>query len=203
MSDASSPETVPLPATPVGTPAPAPLPPAQVSLAEAVREIEQHVAGAGWDGPVRVFALVNARSAITADPALVSQLPPEVVAAAGADPHHLVSVEQEGLDAATDVESLLAGISWPPSVDGAAIVLERVILPPSAEAGVPEDPQEALAHLAQHPDREDVRLAVGVLRDGPGWCAVRTKSHDADTDVAFGPTLVPGLLDALSATFED
>ena len=190
---------------PTGVPddAPAPIVPlAQLALADAVRDVEAHVAADGWDSPPRVFALVRTADAIAATPGLADQLPPEVVTAARGIPDHLVSVEQEGLPDAETLEELLGTLSWPSTVDGAAIVAERVILPPSAEEGLPTDPAAALAYLSSHPDRQDVRLAVGVLRDGTPWCAVRTRANDDGDDVAFGPDLVPGLIEGLRATFE-
>ncbi|HEY3437251.1 MAG TPA: PPA1309 family protein [Actinotalea sp.] len=174
--------------------------PADPALAEAVREIERHAASGGWDGPVRVFALVRTARAIAAEPALASQLPAEVVAYARQDPLHLTSVEQEDLPDAPTLEDLLAGLSWPPSVDGAAVVVERVILPPAAEEAMPPEPDAALEYLMNHPDRQDVRLAVGVLRSGESWCAVRTRSQDSDDAVGGGPDVVPGLIEAVGAT---
>ncbi|WNB86136.1 PPA1309 family protein [Cellulomonas sp. ATA003] len=175
--------------------------PVEAALADAVREIERHVATAGWDGPVRVFALVRTARALEASPELADQLPAEVVDAARTDPTHLTSVEQEGLPPATDLEELLGGLQWPSTVDGAAVVVERVMLPPAAEEGMPTDDDAALAYLMAHPDRQDVRIAVGALRSGESWTALRTRAHDADDDVAIGPDLVPGLLEALRATF--
>ena len=102
-----------------------------------------------------------------------------------------------------DLEDGLARVAWPATVDGAALVVERIVLPPAAEEGVPDDPDAALDYLTNHPDRQDVRLAVGVLRDGTTWCAVRSRAHDSATDVAGGPDLVPGLVEALRATLED
>ncbi|GIG26328.1 PPA1309 family protein [Cellulomonas denverensis] len=174
--------------------------PVPSALAQAVVEIERHVASGGWDGPVRVFALVRTASALAAEPALAGQLPPEVLAAASADPEHLTSVEQEGLPASDDLEGLLGAIAWPETVDGAAITVERVVLPPEAEESLPEDPQQAVAALMAHPDRQDVRLAVGVLRDGSSWCAIRQRALDADQAVGQGPDAVPGLIEALRAT---
>ncbi|ADG75350.1 conserved hypothetical protein [Cellulomonas flavigena DSM 20109] len=188
-------------------PAPSPQPDdtqtrARRALADAVREIEHHVAAAGWDAPVRVFALVRTRTALTTEPGLADQLAPEVLAAARADDQHLTSVEQEGLPAAEDLEHLLGGLTWPPTVDGAAVTVERVVLPPGAEEDLPADPDAALAALLAHPQRQDVRLAVAVLRDGPSWCAVRTRAHDDDDAVGQGPDLVPGLVEAVRATLE-
>jgi hypothetical protein len=197
MTDRTDAPAVPTDQPPVTTV----LAPAQHSLAMAVHEIERHVATAGWDGPVRVFALVRTAAALEASPELAGQLPAEVVAAAHADPTHLTSVEQEDLPAAADLEELLGGMTWPPTVDGAAVVAERIILPPAAEEGMPADDDGALAYLMAHPDRQDVRIAVGALRTGESWSAVRTRAHDADDDVAKGPDLVPGLLTALRATF--
>jgi hypothetical protein len=185
----------------VPTPAAPTLPPATAALAEAVVEIERHVATGGWDGPVRVFALVRTAAALDAEPSLARQLPPEVLAAAAADPEHLTSVEQEGLPASDDLEGLLASIAWPDGVHGAAITVERIVLPPEAEADLPADPDAALAALLAHPQRQDVRIAAGVLRSGEGWCAVRTRAEDADIAVGQGPDVVPGLVEALRATF--
>ncbi|RYV50453.1 PPA1309 family protein [Pengzhenrongella frigida] len=176
------------------------LPRSQIALADAVREIERHVASAGWDGPVRVFALVGTARALATSPELAVQLTAEVVSAAEGDDTHLTSIEQEGLPSATDLEELLGGITWPPSVEGAAITVERVVLPPAAEEAMPTDQDAALAYLMGHPDRQDVRIAVGALRNGESWSAIRTRSNDADDAVAMGPNLVPGLLDALYAT---
>lgn len=190
----------------VSTPAPASEPSADVragrALADAVREIEHHVAAAGWDAPVRVFALVRTQEALAAEPTLADQLAPEVLAAARADDQHLTSVEQEGLPQADDLEQLLGGLTWPPTVHGAAVTVERVVLPPGAEEDLPADPDAAVAALLAHPLREDVRLAVGVLRGGPAWCAVRTRAHDSDDAVGQGPDLVPGLVEAVRATLE-
>ena len=173
---------------------------ARRALADAVREIEHHVATAGWDAPVRVFALVRTQDALAAEPGLADQLSADVLAAARADDQHLTSVEQEGLPSADDLEQLLGGLTWPPTVHGAAVTVERVVLPPGAEDDLPADPEGALAALLAHPQRQDVRLAVGVLRDGPSWCAVRTRAHDSDDAVGQGPDLVPGLVEAVRAT---
>lgn len=173
---------------------------AEFALAEAVAEVEQHVATTGWDAPLRVFALVSTQTALEAEPELANQLPAATVTAAQDNPWHLTSIEQDGLPEGS-LEDLLASITWPAAVAGAAVVVERIILPPSAEAGIPEDPAEALTYLAEHPDRQDVRMAVGVLRDGTSWCALRTRAHDCATEVATGPNLVPGLVEALHSTF--
>jgi len=177
-------------------------PEATAALAFAVQEVERHVAAAGWDGPVRVFALVRTSAALDAEPSLADQMTPDVLAAARTTPWHLTSVEQEGLPQADDLEELLGGLGWPDTVDGAVVTVERVVLPTAAEEGMPQDPDEALRYLMAHPDRTDVRLAVGALRGGGSWCAVRTRAFDADDQVAQGPSVVPGLVAAVRSTLE-
>ena len=174
--------------------------PAEDALQRAVRELEQHVAGGGWDGPIRLFALIRTAAALDRDPALAAQLPQDVVSAARAEPHHITAVEQEGLPDADSLESLLGMITWPPTVDGAAVVLERIVVPPGAETDLPEDPDQAQTVLLAHPLRRDLRLAAGVLRSGDQACAIRARDHDSDDRVAVGRDLVPGLAEALSQT---
>jgi len=169
-------------------------------LDRAVRELERHVARAGWDGPLRVFALIRTAQALAQDPSLREQLPPDLVAGADADPSTITSVEQEDLPQGDSIEEVLGQIAWPPAVQGAAVVVERFVVPPRAERDLPEDPAQALDALLAHPEREDVRLAVGVLRDGTASCAVRTRSNDEDFAVGSGPDLAPGLVHALLET---
>ena len=174
--------------------------PAPTPLEAAVLELERFVARDGWDGPLRVFALIRPARAMAADPSLRDSLPPDLVADADSDPESIVSVEQEGLPEADSVEEVLGRIAWPPTVDGAAVVLERFVVPPEAERELSGDQQEALEQLLAHPGRQDVRLAVGVLRDGPACCAVRTRANDADHLVGTGPDVAPGLVAALRQT---
>jgi hypothetical protein len=169
-------------------------------LDRLVVEVERHVAADGWDAPLRLFALVRTAGALARDPELARRLPPDVVAAADADADHLTAVEQEGLPDAGSLEDLLGRIAWPETVDGAAVVVERSVLPPSAEAEVPAGEAAALAWVQAHPEREDVRLAVAVLRAGERACALRSRRHDADDRVAVGPDLAPALTSAIAAT---
>lgn len=173
------------------------------ALDRAVRELERHVARGGWDGPVRVFALIRTAEALARDPSLRDQLPPDLVASAEADSEHVTSVEQEGLPETESIEELLGRLAWPDTVDGAAVVLERIVVPPEAEQGLPDDPDEAVQRLLEHPARQDVRMAAGVLRSGHSACALRTRQHDDDGAVASGTDLVPGLVAALRATLEE
>ena len=166
-------------------------------------ETEIHVAAFGWDQPVRVFALARTAEALRTDPDLAEFLDASTVEEARTDPDLLTVVEQEGLPAAADLEHLLAQLAWPESVHGAAISVERLVLPPAAqeEADAITDATERLAFLQARPDREDIRMVVGVLRSGESWCALRSRAHDDDASVYQGEQLVPGLVEALATTF--
>ncbi len=179
-----------------------PADPSEAALRATVRELEQHVAGGGWDGPVRLFALVRTAGALARDPDLARRLPPDVVRAADTDAEHLTAVEQEGLPQVSSLDELLAGIAWPQTVDGAAVAVERIVVPPEAEEGLPSDPAAAEAALASHPRRRDLRLVAAVLRDGRHACAVRARDHDSPDRVMTGPELVPALVEALAATLD-
>ena len=173
------------------------------ALARAVAETEIHVAAFGWDQPVRVFALARTAETLRTDPDLAEFLDASAVEEARTDPELLTVVEQEGLPAAADLEHLLAQLAWPESVHGAAISVERLVLPPAAqeEADAITDATEHLAFLQARPDREDIRMVVGVLRSGESWCTLRSRAHDDDASVYQGEQLVPGLVEALATTF--
>ena len=173
------------------------------ALARAVTETEAHVAAFGWDQPVRVFALVRTNEALAADPDIAELLDAATLEESRTDPELLMVVEQEGLPAAADLEHLLAQLAWPESVHGVAIGIERLVLPSVAqeEADAITDAAERLAFLQARPDREDIRMVVGVLRSGESWCALRSRTHDDDASIYQGEQLVPGLVEALATTF--
>ena len=175
----------------------------QRAVSVLVRELERHVAEAGWDGAIRLFALVRTADAVRRDPELQSRLPAEVLGAARSDGEHLTAVEQEDLPRAGTLADLLASIGWPETVDGAAIVLERSVVPTEVEADLPEDEDEAAELLARHPAKQDLRMAAAVLRDGIRACAVRSRENDDDALVSVGPDLVPALIQVLKTTLED
>jgi hypothetical protein len=178
------------------------------AVRSVVREIETHVASAGWDAAPRLFALVRTADALGRDPELATQLPVEVVDAARLDPEHLTAVEQEDLPDAASLDDLLARIAWPETVDGAALVVERLVVPPQVEQEVMAQareqglsPDTVIAELAGRPERAEVRVAAAVLRDGAAMCALRQREHDSDALVAVAPELVPSLVTALRSTF--
>ena len=161
-------------------------------------ETERHVASNGWDQPVRLFALVETAHLLEHEPGFLDALAPHDVA-----PGALTAVEQEDVPSREHLETMLAQVTWPSTVAGAAIAVERIVVPPAAERDLPESPEEALAALAQHPDRKDVRLLVAVLRDGSSRCLLRQRDHDRDDRVAQGEDIAPGLVHGLLSTFLD
>lgn len=156
-------------------------------------DTEQHVARSGWDQPTRLFALVRTSELLAAEPQLAARLE-------GEDPDGLTAIEQEDLPEGSGLDGLLAGIVWPAEVAGTAISVERIVVPPEAEAGLPDDPEAALEHLAAHPARQDVRLLVAVDRTGEQVTLLRQRAHDSDDAVAMGADIAPGLVEALRAT---
>lgn len=167
-------------------------------LSELVAEIERHVSEKGWDQPPRLYALVPTSDLLAAEPELAAHLglPPDV-------PQALTPVEQEPLPADLPLEETLARIGWPEQVSGCALAHEVLILPPEAEAQEPEHGDVA-AWAAAHPQRQDVRLVVGVLRDGSREATMRLRGLDGGEDkLVTGPDLVPGLAAALAATLKE
>lgn len=171
-------------------------------LTRAVLEIDAYAAGLGWDQPARLFALVDTARLRAQEPALADQL--GVGEETGPGPASLTPVEQDALPAGTALDEFLGTVAWPEAVVGCALTVERLMLPASAEESVPEDMDgERLSRwVAGHPERQEVRMTVGVLRDGARESALRLREKDADTEVLTGSGLVPGLADALEATFE-
>jgi hypothetical protein len=170
-------------------------------LTRAVLEIDEYASGLGWDQPARLFALVDTAQLRAQEPALAAQL------GLGDEPETtgLTPIEQDEVPTDKALDEFLGTIAWPDAVAGCALTVERLMLPPSAEAQVPKDLSEAqlTKWVAQHPERQEVRMTVAVLRDGTRESALRLREKDSPTEVLTGPDLVPGLAEALKATFED
>ncbi|WP_198412327.1 PPA1309 family protein [Nocardioides mangrovicus] len=162
-------------------------------LEAVVREIEAHAAESGWDRGAGLYALVPTAELAAAEPALAAQL------GLSADAAGFTPIDQE-LPADRDLEDELSRMSWPEEVAGCAAVVERLVLPPSAEAEIPEEPGAAQTFAAQHPERQELRLVAAALRDGTTCCAMRFRSHDEAASVVVGPDLVPTLLELLQTT---
>lgn len=154
---------------------------------EIVRGIEKDRAALGWDRGPTLYALVSTADLIAREPQMEFAL---------VDRHQpLTAVEQEG-----NIESLeefLPTIEWPAEVLGAAVAVERWIVPDE----ITDDSD--LHTWALQAAKQDVRMVVAVLRDGSRACAMRFRSHDSDDSVLVGAELIPGLVNALAATFAD
>ncbi|HEX4473322.1 MAG TPA: PPA1309 family protein [Nocardioides sp.] len=168
-------------------------PPPDEGLATAVLEIERHAAQAGWDQPARLFALVETARLAEREPQLADSL----------GVTSLTSIEQEGLAEGRALEDQLAAITWPATVYGCAALVERFVLPPAVEAELPDELEPAAAYVAEHPDRQEVRIVAAATRTGASYCALRLRAHDEDESVLTGPDLVPGLLELVRATLDD
>jgi hypothetical protein len=161
-------------------------------LEELVLELERHVSSAGWDAAPRLYALVEAPELHENEPDLARRLGvPDI-------PGRLAALEQPELPVGKPIEDVLGGIEWPGGVTGCAVVVERILLPEGAEDDMPDE--DPVGWAGEHPDREDVRIVVGVLRDGSRHSAMRLREHDSDDQVLSGAELVPALADALAAT---
>jgi hypothetical protein len=181
-------------------PAPSPRPNRPPSaLVDAVAEVDRHLVAGGWDQPTRLYALVKTVDLIDSEPALAQTL--GLPRDAGADA--LTPVEQESLPPGAALDEWLAGIGWPPEVSGCALAQEVLTLPPSVEADLPAD-ADAVTWAATHPLRREVRMLVGVLRDGSSTATLRVRgTADHDDDIVSGSDLVPRLAEALVATLVD
>jgi hypothetical protein len=166
-----------------------------LALRASVVEVERHAAEAGWDQPARLFALVRTTELAQAEPELAVEL-----GLTDGTAEMFTPVEQELDRQGESLEELLGRIVWPDTVDGAMAVVERLVLPPEAEEAVPDDPSEAAEFAASHDAREDVRIAVGVLRSGEAHCVLRMRAHDSADALLHGPDVVPGLVSALRET---
>lgn len=168
------------------------------ALIAALIELDHHIDRLGWEQPPRLFALVRSADLLAAEPGLAEQLgisaPDELV------PGALSSIEQETFAPPSDADlpAALERIMWPETVDGCALSCVRTFLPSGHEGEPPEDPDEAAAFVADHPDRAEIRLVAGVLRDGTQHAVARLASHPGD--LLGGPELAPGVLSVLTST---
>ncbi len=167
------------------------------ALPATAREVEEFVAAAGWDQPPQLFALVTTVALLASQPELADQLDAQAP---------LTPVAQDALPEG-ELDAALAGIEWPDSVAGCALAQEIVVLPPEAQAGLselPDDPAQARRAAAEHPQRREGRLVAAVLRDGVGACVLRLRATPGDDlgrdEVVADPQLAPNLLHALLAT---
>jgi hypothetical protein len=172
-----------------------------MSLPQVVREVEDFAASAGWDQPPQLFALVSTAELLAKQPELGDQVDADST---------LTPVAQEPLPQ-EDLAEALAGIVWPETVTGCALVQEIVVLPQDAEAeldaavtGQDADAARMRRIAMEHPQRREARLVAGVLRDGSAACVLRVRGgEDAPDEIVEHPELAPNLVDALRETLRE
>lgn len=169
----------------------------QIALMAALLELERHVREAGWDQAPRLFALVLTDDLVASEAALATSLGLRS-SADGAPADGLTAIEQEDFASAAELLDDLAALEWPETVFGCAVSVERTFLPPTAEDDIPDDPAEAAQFVNDHPERQDVRVLVGVDRAGHRHGVARLVSQPHELLAA--DDLVPGLTSALAHT---
>lgn len=171
--------------------------PPSLALLSVVGEVEEHLAEAGWDQPPQLFALVDTEELLRAEPQLAQSMGLVV-----SRPGSLTPIAQEPLgDGPLDEQ--LSAVVFGTEVLGVVLAHEVLVLPPSAEADL-DSTEDPAGTAAAHPERREVRLAVGVLRDGSRESVLRLRGRDGDVDeLVTGGDLTPGLAEALLATLDE
>ncbi len=124
------------------------------ALIAALIDLDHHIGQDGWDQPPRLFALVLTEVLAASELRHLGLQP----SAEGA----LTAVEQESFSAGEDVLVDLARIAWPESVFGCAISLVRTFLPAAVRSRPAGRSAAAAAAVAAHPQRQEIRVVVGV-----------------------------------------
>lgn len=165
------------------------------ALHAVVGEVESHVAEAGWDQPPQLFALVDTEQLLRAEPQLATTM--GIVAG---QPGLLTPVAQDPL-ADAPLDEALARITFGEAVLGVVLAHEVLVLPPSAEAELDRLDELDAQAVAAHPGVREVRMVVGVVRDGTRAAVLRLRATgDGEDDRVTGPDLAPALAEALLAT---
>ena len=123
----------------------------QIALANVVVDIEKGAARVGWDHAPSIYALVPT-AMLLADPNLPADIAEQLRGGWDGSEDHLSAIIQKDLDT-DDIEQVLAHLAWPEAVPGAALTVERIVVPPEVEDEAPEDPEEALEFISNHPAR--------------------------------------------------
>jgi hypothetical protein len=167
------------------------------ALVAALLELDRHVGRDGWDQPPRLFALVLTDVLAAAEPALSRELGLRSTEAGGL-PNALTAIEQEEFRSSGDLTRDLAAVEWPETVYGCALTTVRTFLPAAYEGDLPTEPASAAAAVAAHPQRQEIRVVVGVDRAGNRLGVGRLASRPEE--LLGAPDLVPGLTSALAHT---
>ncbi|MFT4044520.1 MAG: PPA1309 family protein [Gordonia sp. (in: high G+C Gram-positive bacteria)] len=183
------------------------------ALGSALRDALDHVDARGWDQPPEIFALVPTAVLAAEHPQLVDPADRSALSVIAQEPLPVASGEEPH----AALEEFLATAAWPPVVEGAAVVLDIVVLPPDARSsldaasGPLTDPDvaasAAVTAARTHPDARTARLAVGVLRDGTRLSLMYLRpgpddDPDAPKELLTHPELATALQEGLARTFD-
>lgn len=171
------------------------------ALRHVVREIDSFQEQAGWDMPPVLYGLVNVGQVLEADPSLAEVLGAEVLEQARDNPHTLIAVPQEGLPESESLEQSLALVEWDDSIVGCALGLEHLAISDEANESLPDDPQEAMDYVMNHPSKRELRTTAAVLATGERWSLLRGRGFVDDRPIE-DPALAPDLTDALAQTLQ-
>lgn len=173
----------------------------QAHLGNALAQTLAYTADWPWGSRPTLFALVPTAILAAQAPGLVDPDDDSVLSPV---------VQETDTD---DLEQLLTTVTWPEQVVGCALVSEITLLPPDAEADLDaaleplladaDAADEAARQAAQaHPNKQQARLAAGVLRNGKRVALLALREGDGQsTDLQTHPDLAPNLLDSLAETF--
>jgi hypothetical protein len=163
-------------------------------LEVAMRELDVHVAEGGWDQPTRLFAIADTEALLAREPQLSVEL---------SATHSLwTTIEQQEIPPHDDLDDLLGGIRWPAAVEGVALSAERIMVDEESAGDLPADPVATRRTVAEHPLRHEMRITIGVLRDGDRCTVLRLREHDHADSVIVGEDLIDGLGQLLLNTLQ-
>ncbi|MDO5746102.1 MAG: PPA1309 family protein [Actinomycetaceae bacterium] len=166
-----------------------------------LENIERELAQLGWDQAPALFALVNNQWLLESipdsddTPSEDRQLRESLLDNPGA----MTAVLQDSHED-MEIEELINLIVFPEHVVGAALSIERIVVPPSVSDQAPDDPEKRDDFLMNHPQRDDIRVVAGVLRSGEKWCVIRSRSYDKDAAIITGDDLIDDLPELLMRT---
>ncbi|MDQ1245743.1 MAG: hypothetical protein QG597_110 [Actinomycetota bacterium] len=166
-----------------------------MALRTAVDELVSELTSIGWGQPTRLFALVSSDLLLAEEPELASEI--------GAQPGTFTAIEQDGFDLTLTLPDMLSRIAWPEGVLGAAIAVEQLVLPPSAEADLSTTaPAQDLAAAAAADARAtSLRIVAAVTRDGLEDTVFMVEGHDDPIRGGADERLAPRVIESLALTF--
>lgn len=148
----------------------------------------------GWGHAPSLYAPIVTRALLN-QPGLPVDIAAQMRGGRDDSEEHLPTIVQEDL-AEDEFEEMLVRLAWSSQAQGAALTVERLVVPPEVKEQAPEDPEGVLKFISDHPSGTSVCLAVGALCSGESRCVLRMKAFDSDDKVRQGSNLLPNLVKA-------